>query len=460
MKKLDHPALPRIVDIFEEEKHCAVVMDYIPGASLAEILKTRGAIREELAMDWMRQLADVLCYLHTQNPPILYLDLKPSNVILRPDGRLALLDLGAALELDPDVRSRPGEFCTPAYAAPEQIRGACVDARSDLYSLGMMILEMLTGIPPGDPADAPPRVKEERKLLRLGGVSRASRKILKGCLATRPEERYRSCGELIRILDQRKRQSRKKGVENKGSFVLALMASLLILVAAGWISEGKWPAYAGPGHVVESRLIRAETALAEGRQSLFREGEESFRERVLAATPCFREALELLDPLAPAGNERLDNEAPEETESEREKIRELAESYVRLCDFYTCYMFANQGLQQPRDTDYGKLLQAVEVCIKDTVTPETEDGAHVRLLLLENLLNLVREYRQGFALSGIPKERPMEVVEQIETEACSIRVVRASLSEQRDQLLMDCEDCRERIEDSYDSIQRWRKAEE
>ena len=96
MKRLDHPNLPRIVDIIENGQTIYIVMDYIEGEPLDKILKKKGAQPEAAVIEWGIQLAEVLDYLHTRKPPIIYRDMKPANVMLKPDGNIKLYDFGIA----------------------------------------------------------------------------------------------------------------------------------------------------------------------------------------------------------------------------------------------------------------------------------------------------------------------------------------------------------------------------
>lgn len=88
MKKLDHPALPRIVDIIDNGQTIYVVMDYIEGESLDKVLDEFGAQPEDEVINWAIQICDALSYLHNQRPPIIYRDMKPANVMLKPDGNV------------------------------------------------------------------------------------------------------------------------------------------------------------------------------------------------------------------------------------------------------------------------------------------------------------------------------------------------------------------------------------
>ena len=98
MKRLDHPALPRIVDIIETGQTIYIVMDYIEGDSLDKNLAEYGVPSEEKVIDWAKQICDALAYLHSQKPPIIYRDMKPANVMLKPEGNIKIIDFGIARE--------------------------------------------------------------------------------------------------------------------------------------------------------------------------------------------------------------------------------------------------------------------------------------------------------------------------------------------------------------------------
>lgn len=153
MKKLRHPSLPGIVDVIDSEDSFVIVMDYIEGRSLLEVLKTEGAQPEERVITWAFQLCDVLEYLHSQDPPVIYRDMKPANIMLKPDGTVTLVDFGTAREFK-DQAGAEDTVClgTRGYAAPEQYgsRGQ-TDARTDIYCLGATLYHLLTGHNPAEP---------------------------------------------------------------------------------------------------------------------------------------------------------------------------------------------------------------------------------------------------------------------------------------------------------------------
>ncbi len=152
LAQLKHVAIPAITDRFDQRNRHYLVMEYIEGRNLEEELAAGGGgpLSEGLVIDIGRQLCDVLAYLHGLTPPIIYRDMKPSNVMLTPRGRVVLIDFGIARLFR---AARKGTMIgTLGFAPPEQYQGA-VDPRSDIYSLGATLHYILTG---RDPEKFPP----------------------------------------------------------------------------------------------------------------------------------------------------------------------------------------------------------------------------------------------------------------------------------------------------------------
>ncbi len=210
MKKLDHPALPRIVDIIDNGVTIYVVMDYIEGESLDKILNEYGAQSEELVVGWAKQLCDALSYLHSQKPPIIYRDMKPANVMLKPEGNIKIIDFGIAREYKEQNLADTTVLGTKGYAPPEQYSGQ-TDARSDIFALGMTMHHLLTGVDPrSGEAYAPVRQWNPE-------LSEGIEIIIDKCVEPAAENRYQSCSDLLYDLEHpelitrgfKKKQKRK-----------------------------------------------------------------------------------------------------------------------------------------------------------------------------------------------------------------------------------------------------------
>ncbi|HZO71669.1 MAG TPA: WD40 repeat domain-containing serine/threonine protein kinase [Ktedonobacteraceae bacterium] len=154
LSSLSHPQLPRIYDQFSDPEHWYVVMDYIEGQTLEEYLQEREGRRQPLtvleALDIGLQLCHVLRYLHTRQPPVIFRDLKPENVMRTPRGELYLIDFGIARHFKPGQKRDTIPLGSPGYAAPEQYGRAQTTPQADIYSLGALLHRMLSQIEPSE----------------------------------------------------------------------------------------------------------------------------------------------------------------------------------------------------------------------------------------------------------------------------------------------------------------------
>ncbi len=147
-----HPNLPRIYDHFTEGERSYLVMDFIEGQTLEDYLAKAGgdALSLDQVLDWGKQLCDVLSYLHSHQPPIIFRDLKPSNVMISESGHIYLIDFGIARVFKPGQSHDTVALGSPGYAAPEQYGKAQSTPRSDIYSLGALLHCLLTGVDPSE----------------------------------------------------------------------------------------------------------------------------------------------------------------------------------------------------------------------------------------------------------------------------------------------------------------------
>lgn len=198
LKKLSHPHLPSIVDVIDKNDSFIIVMDYIQGTSLQDRIDTYGAQDPKDVIKWARQLCDVLGYLHSRTPAIIYRDMKPANVMLKPDGNVVLIDFGTARETKIGNDKDTTWLGTRGYAAPEQFGGrGQTDARTDIYTLGATMYHLVTGFSPADTMFQIYPVSKYRPELAGSGLEQI---ILKCCQAERAD-RFQSCAELAYALD-------------------------------------------------------------------------------------------------------------------------------------------------------------------------------------------------------------------------------------------------------------------
>ncbi|MGN0334115.1 MAG: serine/threonine protein kinase, partial [Lachnospiraceae bacterium] len=191
MKEWNHPFLPRIVDVFEDREFIYIVMDHIEGMSLKELMNRRSWIEEKQILAWAMQLTEVLLYLHGQDPPVIYRDMKPENVMITKEGYVRLIDFGISRIYRQGKYSDTGCLGTRGYAAPEQYGGhGQSDFRTDIYSLGVVIYELFTG---KNLADPPYELLPPEEWTRE--ISPEFWKILQKCTMADPKQRYQNCQE-------------------------------------------------------------------------------------------------------------------------------------------------------------------------------------------------------------------------------------------------------------------------
>ncbi len=241
LKKLHHEHLPSIVDVIDTKDSFIIVMDYIEGGSLQKKMEkdavtkpgTRGAQDPEDVIRWSMQLCDVLGYLHSRKPPIIYRDMKPSNVMLQPDGNVSLIDFGTAREYKKTSTSDTTWLGTRGYAAPEQFGGhGQTDARTDIYCLGATMYHLLTGYSPAETQFIIYPVGQLRPELKGSGIE----KIVAKCCQPDPANRYQNCAELMYALehvhdedDEVRRQRDKKWHRFVGSLSLTVICFALAI---------------------------------------------------------------------------------------------------------------------------------------------------------------------------------------------------------------------------------------
>ena len=246
LARLDHPNLPKVSDYFSDGDRDYLVMDFVPGQDLHEMLthalREGHPLGERQVLAWAAQLCDALDYLHTQDPPILHRDIKPSNIKITPAGNVKLVDFGLVKLLAPDdertitvVQGRGSVLYTPLEQYGSDT--GHTDARSDVYSLGATLYHLLTGEPP---LDAKSRFLKPKSMPTLRSLNpsiapQTERVILLG-LAMHPDDRPGSVSEFRDELLAPSAISRTAAriFDREGPFLQALRANrgLVALIGA------------------------------------------------------------------------------------------------------------------------------------------------------------------------------------------------------------------------------------
>ena len=233
LKDLDHPALPRIVDIIYEKDKLFIVLDYIDGTSLNTFLEQSITIAEERLLSWAKDLCNVLNYLHNQENSIIFRDMKPGNIMLTREGKIKLIDFGIARQYKEESTVDTVVIGTRGYAAPEQYGNKQTDARTDIYSLGVTLYHLATGKGPNDP---PYELRPIREINHK--LSEGLEHIINKCTKQDPNQRYQKVEELLEDLNNVEKLSveyKMKERRKKGKyFIISLIIFTSIFATGGY----------------------------------------------------------------------------------------------------------------------------------------------------------------------------------------------------------------------------------
>ncbi|MCR5795291.1 MAG: serine/threonine protein kinase [Solobacterium sp.] len=209
LKNLHHPYLPQVYDFFVYNNEVYTVMDYIDGYDFTSLPCGIRNLSENRIITWMKQMAEVLVYLHSMNPPVIHSDIKPGNVIQNKDGNISLIDFNIAIAENTGGKVKG---YSQKYASPEQVQLAqyvinrqeapfTLDERTDIYSTGALMYHMMSGLEP-DALVPSPRLSDMQNL----GYSPALCAIVDKCMERDREKRYRSAQKLLNALNNLKKQ--------------------------------------------------------------------------------------------------------------------------------------------------------------------------------------------------------------------------------------------------------------
>lgn len=275
LKRLNHPGLPGIIDIIEKSNVIWMVMEFVEGKTLKEILWLKGRIEEKQVLEWGKQLCEVLLYLHSRKPSIIYRDLKPENIILQKTGRLVLIDFGTAREYCYESENYNEVYLgTKGYAAPEQYGNmGQTDERTDIYCLGVTLYSLLTGYNPEEPP-----YKIYPASLWGNDLSSGIKEVILTCIQPEPDNRYQNCQELSYAFSciEYENQKKKQKVKKKR---YRFLKGIVLLQILGFISLG----YGEAAQVYKKKEVTGYIRAAE--KSIDKKEAEKYYKQALVLCP-------------------------------------------------------------------------------------------------------------------------------------------------------------------------------
>ncbi len=243
---LNHPSLPRVVDFFQENGRHYLVMDYVEGTTLEQVLE-KGPLSAGEVIRLGVQMCEALEYLHGQAQPVIFRDLKPANIILTRSGKPMLVDFGIARVFRQGAGTDTRALGTPGYAAPEQYGRGQSDHRTDLYALGATLHHCLSG---SDPGESP------FQFASLENVSEELNRLILRAVSLKPEDRFQNAVDFRQALEGTERRS---GVLPKSSKTSELSPEVAVPVPA--LSEGFHPGTLSLGRLDWGGQARASLVL-------------------------------------------------------------------------------------------------------------------------------------------------------------------------------------------------------
>lgn len=487
MKRLDHPSLPRIVDIIDNGVTIFVVMDYIEGESLDKILAEYGAQPENLVIGWAKQLCDALSYLHSQKPPIIYRDMKPANIMLKPEGNIKIIDFGIAREYKEQSLADTTVLGTKGYAPPEQYSGQ-TDARSDIYALGMTMHHLLTGVDPrkGE-AYAPVRMWNPE-------VSEGLEMIIDRCVQPAPEHRYQNCQDLLYDLEHpelitlgyKKRQKRKLY-----SFIVTVAMTFICIIF-------------GAGCKIASINMKEEDykiLVATSTASSLNEKISNYKEAIAiypTRTDAYLKMIEAYEDEGQFGKSENDtflatyNAHNDSFDKSTVEVAELnykigmmyfnyyneedgdysfstrvqkaytffeennrygvefeqqktSNCYYQICSFYKKYILSSTNVEEASKNNYDSLLDTIESVIGDV----KDAGAYDQLSLYNGVFMLLYDQRSSMAQVNVDEHRVLALIDKTNELAKSLSVQKVQSKKIQAEIVDHYEKYRLAIERAY-----------
>lgn len=479
VKSLDHPALPRIVDIIDREDTIYIVMDFIEGESLDKILAQKGPPSEAEVINWATQVCDVLDYLHSRNPPIIYRDLKPANLMLKPNGVICIIDFGIAREYKETNTSDTNILGTKGYAPPEQYSGR-TDERSDIYALGMTMHHLLTGI---DPRKGQPYIPVRQVNPAL---SEGIETIIDKCTEPAAENRYGNCRELKNDLENPRRVTgmwRRTLKRKLIAFVLALFLGTVSITLGVIFNikglymnaqdyelkiKGNNPESFYAAMDIYPERPEAYLSLAE----LYRDGASDnnalmrLRNAVLENSPrisssrggevfydigklIFSEYEGNLKTRANAARAIFQKAAEEESQ-----YKNMAECYLKICTFMTEQNTTSEHSKE----DYTEMLDSLKNCLEVVEQEKTKETNYDCITLYYVISLIINDQSAYMASLGVDEKEVGLLLERVYDRAESITSSLTYVTRLQEKMRTDRPDFTETLERRYSDREKKRRA--
>lgn len=490
MKRLDHPALPRIVDIIDNGVTIYVIMDYIEGESLDNILNEYGSQPEKSVIEWAKQLCDALSYLHSQKPPIIYRDMKPANIMLKPEGNIKIIDFGIAREYKEQNLKDTTVLGTRGYAPPEQYSGQ-TDARSDIFALGMTMYHLLTGVKPvSGEAYTPVRAKNPQ-------LSEGIEIIINKCVEPAPENRYQNCQDLLYDLEHpelitrgyKRKQKRKLGIFTASAVLafLFLCVGIVCNLAMTRINNNNYEFLISPSTAtsLEDKVESYKQAIAiypERTDAYLRmleayEDEGQFgkaqNDEFLALYNANKDNYDTTDNETAELNYRIGmmyfNYYTEEDGSysfstrvqkaysffqanyENENIsaefesKELSDCYYQICNFYRTYILSRSTVEEASKDSYENLFLTIEAAMKSVKNA----GAYDQLSIYNGIFMLLYDQRSSMVQVNVDEEEIMTLLDNVYESAKALTVQKEQSQKLQHEIVDNYDGYRQAIERAY-----------
>lgn len=487
MKRLDHPSLPRIVDIIDNGVTIFVVMDYIEGESLDKILAEYGAQPEELVVGWAKQLCDALSYLHSQKPPIIYRDMKPANVMLKPEGNIKIIDFGIAREYKEQNLADTTVLGTKGYAPPEQYSGQ-TDARSDIFALGMTMHHLLTGIDP--------RTGEAYAPVRMWNpeVSEGVEMIIDKCVQPALENRYQNCQDLLYDLEHPElitRDYKKKQKIKLNSFVASIVLAIVCVISGVVCNRVSVNMNNGDYEV----LVSTSTASSlDEKISNYKKAIDIYPMR----TDAYFKMIEAYEDEGKFGKNENDtflavyNAHKDEFDNTTKEVAELnykigmmyfiyyteedgsysfstrvqkayeffcenntnatgfeqqktSDCYYQICSFYKKYILSNTNVEEASKDNYDELLKTIESSLNDVKYA----GAYDQLSLYNGVFMLLYDQRSSMAQVNVDEQQILSLMDEVNSLAKNLSVQKEQSKKLQNEIIDNYEKYRQAIERAY-----------